>query len=931
MRGELVAVDLETTGFDPASEKIIEIGAVRMIDGEIVDEFSTLINPERPIPPFITNLTGIRNEDVYSAPGIQAVLPRLKAFVGQSAWMAHNISFDASFLNRLGILQNNPRIDTYELASVLLPRAPRYTLTALTSGFDIDIESAHRALYDARATARLYWQLWQQLLALNLGIVREIYDLAGDMAWDAKIVFGAAIQARSSEPMTLPPSVFDLFQAVPEIEMKMTRPVGIPVPISQSQIDAILGENGTLSQSMPSFETRTPQIQMAHAVAAAFNESKNTLIEAGTGTGKSVAYLIPAMLWARQNGERVVISTNTINLQEQLLDKDIPALKDALHNDISACALKGRGNYLCPRRLTSIRRRKPTSIDELRMTAKILIWLLESQSGDKGEISLRGPDEQITWSRLSAEDEGCTLDRCRSQMGGICPFFRARKAADAAEIVVVNHALLVTDAMTDNHVIPDYRYLIIDEAHHLEEATTSGMSFRVDEGVLHRRLADLGNTRRGILGTILAAARTAAPERDVRNLEGGIQTIADVIGATEVHIGAVFNAVRGLVSDAGKATSDTMTQVRINDTIRSRTSFLTVQSAWTTLAEYFDAISEAMRQLTRAWSKLESYNIPDHADLMSAADSAGRYVLDIQAQLTHFFVTPSSNSIYWISSNADSDYAALNSAPLHVGTLVQKHLWESKQSVVMTSATLQSNRTFDFIKRRLSAEGIDALEVGSPFNYKESTLVFVPTDMPEPNDRVRYQHAVERGLVELAAALNGRVMALFTSYAQLRQTSQAITPRLALGDITVYDQSDGTSRQAMLDSFKNAGRAVLLGTRSFWEGVDIPGDALSALVIVRLPFSVPTDPVYAARSETYTDSFNEYSLPDAILRFRQGFGRLIRTRTDRGIVAIFDNRVITKGYGSQFIESLPETNTLYAPLGTLPAAALDWLNKNKTS
>ncbi|MFN8527029.1 MAG: helicase C-terminal domain-containing protein [Anaerolineae bacterium] len=927
MRGELVAVDLETTGFDPAAERIIEIGAVRMINGEIVDEFSTLINPERPIPPAITTLTGIRNEDVYNAPGIQTVLPQLKGFVGGAPWMAHNISFDASFLNRLGILQQNPRIDTYELASVLLPRAPRYNLTSLTSGFDIDIGSAHRALFDARATAKLYWQLWNKLLTIPLATVREILDLATDLTWDAKVVFEAAVRERAGEPLKLPSSVFDMFPAGNTADSKPLRPLDTPQKVTQDEIDAIFGENGTLSQNMPGYESRAPQIKMARAVTAALNESQHSMIEAGTGTGKSVAYLVPAILWAERNHERVVISTNTINLQEQLLDKDIPAVVDALGAPVEASVLKGRANYLCPRRLASARRRHATSVDDLRMTAKILIWLLESQTGDRGEISLRGPDEQLTWSRLSAEDEGCALDRCRSQMGGICPFYRARKASESAHVVVVNHALLVSDSMTDNRVIPDYRYLIIDEAHHLEEATTSGLSFRIDEGTLRRRLADLGNARRGLMGSIMTAVRAAAPEKDVRKMEFGIQTIADAVGATEVHIGRLFKAIRALVADAGTATSDTMTQVRVTDAIRRKETFMQVQAAWSTLAEFLDAISEAMRQLTRALSKMESLPIPDHGDLVSAAESAGRYLAETQAHLAQFFLTPSNNAVYWIAATNDGDSIGINSAPLHVGSLVNEHLWDTKNAVIMTSATLQTNRSFNFVKQRLGGENVGALEVGSPFNYKESTLIFVPTDMPEPNDRVRYQHAVERGIIELAAALEGRVMVLFTSYAQLRQTSQAITPRLALGNIVIFDQSDGSSRQALLEGFKNTPRSVLLGTRSFWEGVDIPGEALSALVIVRLPFTVPTDPVFAARSETYSDSFNAYTLPDAILRFRQGFGRLIRTSTDRGIVAIFDNRVITKGYGAQFIEALPEANVQYAPIAVLPNAAKQWLAK----
>ncbi|MEP7291714.1 MAG: helicase C-terminal domain-containing protein, partial [Chloroflexota bacterium] len=338
---------------------------------------------------------------------------------------------------------------------------------------------------------------------------------------------------------------------------------------------------------------------------------------------------------------------------------------------------------------------------------------------------------------------------------------------------------------------------------------------------------------------------------------------------------------------------------------------------------------EAMHHLAVALTRLEPYEIADYEELVSSTETASRFFEEVQLQLNNFANSPNDNGIYWISAGQDSDYLAIQSAPLHVGPLVEEYLWHAKESVVMTSATLQTNRSFDYIRERLNATEVETVEVGSPFNYHDSTLLYVPNDMPDPNDRYHYQQAVERGLIELTAALNGRVMSLFTSYTHLRTTAQAITPRLALGNISVFDQSDGSSRQSLLDGFKNSERAILLGTRSFWEGVDIPGDTLSALVIVRLPFSVPTDPVFAARAETYSDSFNNYTLPDAILRFRQGFGRLIRTRTDRGIVAIFDSRVLTKSYGSTFLASLPDCTVKVASLSALPAAALEWLAARK--
>jgi ATP-dependent DNA helicase DinG len=270
---------------------------------------------------------------------------------------------------------------------------------------------------------------------------------------------------------------------------------------------------------------------------------------------------------------------------------------------------------------------------------------------------------------------------------------------------------------------------------------------------------------------------------------------------------------------------------------------------------------------------------------------------------------------------------SLHTAPLHIGELVEKYIWHSKKSVIMTSATLRTHDNFDFIQERLGADEVETLAINSPFDYRQSTLVFIPNDIPDPNERLKYQQAVERGLIELAAALDGRTLVLFTSYTQLQQTVQVIRPRLALGGITVYDQLDSNNRQALLDNFKSTEKAVLLGTKSFWEGVDIPGAALSALVIAKLPFPVPNEPIIAARSEMYKDPFNEYTLPDTILRFRQGFGRLIRNHQDRGVVVIFDRRIMSKNYGSSFLEALPDCTVQYGTLDSLGEIAHKWVTQ----
>ncbi len=929
MRGELIAIDLETTGLDPHADSIIEIGAVRIENGQVIDEFSQLIDPGFPIPPNITHITGITSDHVIGCPSIERILPALKKFVGDAPVIGHSINFDAAFMARQGALQTNLLIDTYDLAAVLMPRASRYNLISLTAETGVDLVHAHRALDDAKAAALLYWKLWQRALELPYQTLQEIVAASQGLNWQAEPVFRAALAelAPSTNAQPIDLSGKELFGPPPKDDRPL-RPNDHIQKLDTETVTTLLDTDGALSRTIPGYDKRPQQIAMAEAVTEAFNTGQHLLIEAGTGTGKSIAYLIPAILWSTTNGQRVIVSTNTINLQEQLMNKDLPILEQALETPFKAAVLKGRANYLCPRRLASIRRRRPTSVDELRTLAKILVWLLESPTGDRGEISLRGPVENLTWQRLSAEDEGCLLDRCRSVMGGTCPFYKARKAAESANLLIVNHALLLSDAASDNRVLPEYTSLVLDEGHHLEDAVTSGFSFRLDEPALRRRLADLGSPTSGLLGDIMRSAQAAAPDKEVKKLSKGVNAISDAIKLMEHHIGSFFASIQTILTDLDLAPStDYTTQVRIVAAVRERNSFSQLQERWHTLKEFFDVISQAMQQLTDVLARMEEFDLPDYNDLLNSTATAGRFLLETNQQLDQFLIQPDQNMIYWINTPRDRFSAlSLHAAPLHIGPYVENFLWNAKETIIVTSATLQTRGSFDYLRERLNARDVETLEVGSPFNYRESTLLYIPTDIPEPNDRNRYQQAVERGIIELAAALNGRVLALFTSYSQLRQTAQAITPRLALGNIAVYDQSDGSSRQALLDGFVSAEKAVLLGTRSFWEGVDIPGQDLSALVIVRLPFAVPNDPIFAARSETYANSFNDYAVPDAILRFRQGFGRLIRSSTDRGVVTVFDRRIISKGYGAHFLEALPDCHVENGPLSGLAEAAQNWLS-----
>jgi DNA polymerase-3 subunit epsilon/ATP-dependent DNA helicase DinG len=924
MQGELVAIDLETTGLDSAKDFIIEVGAVRMRDGVIVDELSILVKPPVSIPPYVTHLTGITQDDVADAPLIEDILPKLVEFVGDSPIIAHNNELERGFLQtRYGIFKNNVYLDTYEIAAVLLPRSVRYNLNSLTQDMAIVLDNAHRALDDARATALLYWIFWHKLLALPNAIIAEICDLSRDLDWDTAPVFNAVFDAKKLAGVPYTPH--ELFFALPDapapIEGLQTQNGAV-----STQIEGFIGQNGSFENTLPNFEHRPQQVDIATAIARAFEMGDHLIVEAGTGVGKSIGYLMPAILWAKSQNKRVVISTNTINLQDQLIGKDIPLLQEGLETPFIATVIKGKSNYLCPRRVETIRRFRPQNATELRLLAKILIWTLESQSGDKSEITLRGNVEHEVWNRFTAQDENCGYDRCEAEMKGICPFYRARKTAEEAQLVIVNHVLLLSDALSNNRVLPEYDYLVIDEAHQLEDAVTNSLTIRIDANTLIRYLSDLGTPQKGLFKEIISTLKDNLAPNDLQSVTTYIESVSEALVVMRGHVSSVFKALGAIADESqDERYSDSYINLRIEPTQRKTRAFHLGHNRWETLTEFFDVITTALTRLKKAVSKFNQQRHLGH--LEKHLESTAQYLQNTYQQLRQFFIQGDENLIYWLSGESVSEYLTLNIAPLRVGRLIEQHIWGQKKSVILTSATLNAHDDFHYIKDRLYAHNIKALDVGSPFDYRQSTLVYVPNDIPEINDKQGYQKGVEKAITDVSLALGGKVLVLFTSYAHLKQTAQALYPILEQNGIHLYDQSDGSSRNSLLEGFRTAEHAVLFGTKSFWEGIDIAGDQLSALIMPRLPFAVPSDPIFMARSELYTESFLEYALPDAILRFRQGFGRLIRSNTDRGVVVLLDARILNKRYGATFLESLPDCTMRDGALESLPSAAVSWLNK----
>lgn len=926
-----VALDIETTGLDPARDAIIEIGAVRFRGDKIEEEWSALVNPGKPIPPFITQLTHITNEMVLRAPTIREVLPQLAVFVDRAPVVGHNIRFDLSFLQRYGILQENEVWDTYEIAAVLLPSASRYNLGALSEALSIQQDSVHRALDDARASGELYLRLAQKARQLPADLLAEIVRLSDPLDWIGGSVFQQALRERSHQPISAKKGSRDpsgpLFGKKEEIAAPL-QPVENPVALNLDEISAVIEQGGPFARYFHEYEYRPQQVEMLKAVARSLSEGQHLMVEAGTGTGKSFAYLIPAACWAVQNQRRVVISTNTINLQDQLITKDIPDLQAALGLNVRAVVMKGRSNYLCPRRLEAMRMHGPENVDELRVLAKVLVWLNEGASGDRGELNLNGPAERDAWSKLNAEDDACKIDTCIKRTGGDCPFFRARQAAQSAHLIIVNHALLLADIAANSRVLPEYDNLIVDEAHHLEEATTNALSFRVSQSDLERTMRELGGSSAGVLGRYLTLISHLLPPSDLA-LQTTLATRAtDYAFRFENTARQFFNEIDHFLTDQreGNPLGTYPQQVRILPATHTQPGWMEVEITWENADE---ALKELLSLLTDIYQSISGFTDEIPEELENAQGNLGnvlRRLTEIETNVSEMVNRLDSEKIYWVEVNPNNGRITLQVAPLHIGKLMEEYLWHKKSSVILTSATLTTAGDFDYLRGRLNADEADELALGSPFDFENAALLYLVNDIPDPASASQYQNAVESTLIRLCKATGGRTLVLFTSYSQLKKTSQVITPALADRGIAVFEQGEGASANALLENYKNSQQAVLLGTRSFWEGVDIPGAALSVVVMVKLPFDVPSDPIIAARSETFEDPFNEYSIPEAILRFRQGFGRLIRTQSDRGVVAVLDRRILTKKYGKIFLDSLPPCTRRVGPAQDLPSETVKWLN-----
>jgi Rad3-related DNA helicase/DNA polymerase III epsilon subunit-like protein len=897
----LVAFDLETTGLSPRSDRILEIGAVRLDHAlRPIDELQVVVDPQIPIPLAIQRLVGLTDEDVLGAPPPAEAAARLAGFCGDAALIAHGGTFDLLFLRALLSEAFGSRLiyDTLDLARILLPTYESHSLPLLSRRLGISHDRPHRAISDARATADLFRVLvgaGRELPGATLVEMRRVASQApGPLdAFLNHVMLRPAVEA--SAPVdhtvvsTMPPAY---------------RPAGQPLTVGEGRsiadaAAALLGPDGPLA-AREGYEYREAQLQMAMAIGQTLERKRRLMVEAGTGVGKSLAYLTPLALWAARTGKRAVVATHTVNLQEQLADRDLPTVAGLLDQPVSVAVLKGRNHYLSIRRwrrflaASDVAGHEPDVVS-IRFKLKILAWLATTTTGDRSEVYLAGDEEQL-WRRVASDATDCLGPACANWPNARCHMVGARRRAADAAIVVTNHALLLAGTERQGQVLGPYEALVIDEAHHLESVATEQLGATV-------RLADL---------TLIVDRLPALPGTPLgadleRCREAGQRLFGDAKGFMSAKLGGE-HAANG--------------RVGLSEGIRGDPGFGFVERSAVHASGVLQRTASALASGESAGMQAELLPQPDRAD--DELEHAAVALAGLAAAIDHVIARPREGMVTWIEMRGEQ--AELHEAPVDVSVPLAETVFDPAESVVLTSATLSVAGGFDFIRNRVGIGATaEELTLPSSFDYLRQAVCILPEDATAYDDPA---HDLQMtALIDgIAARLDGHTLVLFTSYGPLKRVWALLQERLdARGIASLAQGLDGTRRQ-ILQSFLADPRTVLLATSSFWEGIDIPGDRLRCVVIDKLPFPVPTDPLVRARSERLRDPFGEYILPVAIIRLRQGFGRLIRSASDRGAVVLCDPRLRTRQYGLGFLRALPPAPMAVTALDRVPAMVDGFVN-----
>ncbi len=846
-------------------------------------------------------------------------------------------------------LKKKPGIaDAVWLARVAAPTEDSFELPALARKFGLEPRCRNGA-DRARMAGRVWLALKKHLGQQPLAVLAEMEKLLEPTRHFLREIVGGL--ARESVKRGFGRRGRSIEELLPDDALNSGRfhrgpPRQPPLPINTDEIVSMFLPEGLLARSFGAYEYRPEQVRMVKEVCDALNDGLVLMVEAGTGTGKSLAYLSPAIVWSVKNNDPVIVSTNTKNLQAQLFQKDLPFLETALGGSFRYALIKGRANYLCIRKLLIVlgAADRELSDSERIELLPVISWLSETKSGDVGENAGFKPGMgSELWSRISTVPDECLGGRCRWSRR--CFVRRARALAAQSDIVVANHATVFSEGETENVALPAHRCIVFDEAHNLEDVATDCFTIQVAPWQVPRILNRLFRGRRGagrgLFANLqyqlyrerrLAGGRTEELSKLVETCRGSLPGLR---GASD----ALFGAVRWLFNEAGTRGD----RIRYDADHRPEN--------WPAVAQAASELKDLLRELA---DRLEL--VDKHVETCvgkGRGDGSSRTVRDVAAEvgsqalhlrkiveaLDTVVKGEDEAFVYWAQRGSDRTDVSLCAAPLDITELMNRAVYSKMRTAVFTSATLTVRKNFEFMRDRLGMRGevssrVHTADLGTSFDFRRQVLFAVPVFLPEPRaGGPDFVKPFCRLCVELLRATSGRGLVLFTSHAMLREAGSAIKSALAPVGIRVLVQGVDGERSRLAALFSRETSSVLLGTQSFWEGMDVPGEALSCLVLAKLPFRPHTDPIVSARCELLEsrgqNPFLDYMVPDAVIRLKQGFGRLVRSREDSGVVLLCDGRVVTRAYGRAFRESLPVEMRTFTDQTSLLTSIREFLGKRR--
>ncbi|WP_413309209.1 ATP-dependent DNA helicase DinG [Bacillus sp. 1P10SD] len=934
MLNKFVVIDLETTGNLPKKgDKIIQFAAVVIENGTITEQFSSLINPQKAIPAFIEELTGINDEMVKGAPLFSEITEKIQSLLEEAYFVAHNVLFDLSFLQEELIQAGHegfygPVLDTVEMARILYPTADGYKLTDLAEKENLRHDRPHQADSDAQVTAELFLILLKRLTALPSLTLRQITHLSGGLKGDLQQLLDELLIKRDKRKLDNLSETIEIFHDIAlrknQIELKdVATESDFSYPITEEE------KSDVVKQGFDVFEKRSGQFKMMDTVYQALHSERHALIEAGTGVGKSLGYLLPLAYFTKIHKHPIVVSTHTIQLQEQILKKEIPLLTAILPFKIRTVLLKGRNHYLSLEKFSQTLTDENDNYDTTLTKMQILVWLTETETGDKDELNLSSGG-LIYWNKIKNE---ATVYSQNQQWQEKDFYLKAKRAAHDTDIIITNHSLLLSDIKGEGSILPNFEYVVIDEGHHLEKVAGQFFGHSLDYLSTRLLLGQFGVFEQKQLFYDLEKllSQTTVKKLNFQTSEIN-QLVIDMnyemdeffkmialFAKTKLPKNKGFNRVkvRYTHSDGGKEGNGLKH-------CAERFAFL-LKDLHAKVIERLDLINNEIQALSiEQKHKIEEINL------------FLKELSELRDTIMNCFIKESKD-VKWIEMDTRSpqNVTTFIAQPASVASSLKKFFFQKKKSVILTSATLTVNNSFDYMMKEIGMDNDSPIQmiIPSPFEYNKQVQLFIPEDLPEVNTVTLddYVIAITEHIITIAEATKGRMLILFTAYDMLKKTYELIKESGFLDEFVLIAQGiTSGSRTRLTRNFQRYDKAILLGTSSFWEGVDIPGEDLSCLVIVRLPFSPPDEPLTEAKCQLIVQNggnpFSEYSLPEAILRFKQGFGRLIRTENDRGVMFVFDKRIITTKYGKSFLQSIPSVPIKKGTIDELVLQIQPWLN-----